>query len=179
MVFGHHIWYHTNVFYLSWQLWNPMIQTKTKNKKSQLPSFPSPFIESGQTHILFSETSPLLLKKPSLNSIKPVRDKPSKLSAEALDNVCKCNISSRQRHIPCVKGDKLSITISEDKYLIGLESYKHNLHGRIYGQKDPLLSDNTSNSNKIIHSLELNCKVGYNLPKKGLLRIHFLYFRIC
>lgn len=42
-----------------------------------------------------------------------------------------CNIPINQLPNPCLKGDAISIKISEDEYKKGLEGCKNNLHGRL------------------------------------------------
>ncbi|CAK8537766.1 unnamed protein product [Lathyrus sativus] len=59
--------------------------------------------------------------------------KPPKLFADAVNNVCDIPVSQLPK--PCVKGGRLSIVIPEEEYLLGVESCKHNLHGRIIWPK--------------------------------------------
>lgn len=66
--------------------------------------------------------------KPVISKEK-LSSKSSKSFAEVLDNVSGIPIS--QLPTPYVKGDRLSISIPNVEYLIGLDSCKHNLHGRI------------------------------------------------
>lgn len=54
---------------------------------------------------------------------------PNKTFANVVSNVC--NIPESQFPIPCLKGDRIAITILEEEYKIGLQACKHNLHGRI------------------------------------------------
>jgi hypothetical protein len=53
--------------------------------------------------------------------------------AQALSNVCDIPLSQLPK--PCVKGDRIAITIPEDEYLVGVEACKHNLHGRVFWPK--------------------------------------------
>ncbi|CAK8569098.1 unnamed protein product [Lathyrus sativus] len=59
--------------------------------------------------------------------------KPPKSFADAVNNVCDIPVSKLPK--PCVKGDRLSIVIPKEEYLLGVESCKHNLHGRIIWPK--------------------------------------------
>lgn len=49
--------------------------------------------------------------------------------AQALSN--SFDIPLSQLPIPCVKGDSISIKISEEEYQNGIEGFKNNLHGRL------------------------------------------------
>ncbi|KAL2330012.1 hypothetical protein Fmac_017593 [Flemingia macrophylla] len=42
-----------------------------------------------------------------------------------------CDVTLSQLSAPCMKGDKLVITIPEEEYKLGLEGFKYNLHGRL------------------------------------------------
>ncbi|XP_058775610.1 uncharacterized protein LOC131649883 [Vicia villosa] len=53
----------------------------------------------------------------------------TKTFANVVSNVC--NIPQSQFPVPCLKGDRITITISEEEYKIGLQACRHNLHGRI------------------------------------------------
>ncbi|XP_058762043.1 uncharacterized protein LOC131635437 [Vicia villosa] len=46
-----------------------------------------------------------------------------------------CNIPLSQLPIPCMKGDRLAITIPEEEYALGVEACKHHLHGRVVWTK--------------------------------------------
>lgn len=59
--------------------------------------------------------------------------KQQKSFVEAVNNVCCIPVSQLPK--PYVKGDKISILILDDKYHKGVESCKHNLHGRIVWPK--------------------------------------------
>ncbi|GAU43510.1 hypothetical protein TSUD_399030 [Trifolium subterraneum] len=59
--------------------------------------------------------------------------KTHKTFVEALNNVC--DIPNSQLPQPCVKGDDLAISISEDEYMVGIDNCKHNLHGRVVWSK--------------------------------------------
>ncbi|XP_058783917.1 uncharacterized protein LOC131658665 [Vicia villosa] len=78
--------------------------------------------------------SSILVTDPYSNPVSEENKLKSKKSfVEAISNVCV--IPTSQLPIPCVKGDRISIMIPEDEYLLGLESCKHNLHGRILWPK--------------------------------------------
>lgn len=62
----------------------------------------------------------------SSSSSSPVHHK---TFARALSNSFDIPLSQLPR--PCIKGDSISIKISEDEYMKGLEGCKNNLHGRI------------------------------------------------
>ncbi|MCI15936.1 pectin acetylesterase, partial [Trifolium medium] len=64
------------------------------------------------------------------NKIQP---KPHKSFAQALTNVCDIPLSQFPQ--ACVKGDELAIPIPEDEYLAGVDTCKHNLHGRMVWPK--------------------------------------------
>jgi hypothetical protein len=68
--------------------------------------------------------------KPPLPPSPPTQQK---TFAQALSNVCDIPLSQLPK--PCVKGDRIAITIPEDEYLAGVEACKHNLHGRIIWPK--------------------------------------------
>ncbi|AES99308.2 DUF4283 domain protein [Medicago truncatula] len=55
--------------------------------------------------------------------------KPKKTLAQTISNVC--DIPTSQLPQSVIKGDKVSISIPEDDYTVGLEACKHNLHARI------------------------------------------------
>ncbi|XP_058776274.1 uncharacterized protein LOC131650588 [Vicia villosa] len=46
-----------------------------------------------------------------------------------------CDIPLSQLPTPCLKGDRLEITIPEDEYKLRVEACKHNLHGRVIWSK--------------------------------------------
>jgi hypothetical protein len=70
----------------------------------------------------------------STPQIKPIPPpKTQKSFAQALTNVC--NIPLSQLPQPCIKGDRLAISIPDDEYLVGLNVCKHNLHGRVVWPK--------------------------------------------
>lgn len=46
-----------------------------------------------------------------------------------------CDIPLSQFPTPCLKGDRLAITILEDEYKLGVEASKHNHHGRVIWSK--------------------------------------------
>ncbi|GAU35044.1 hypothetical protein TSUD_30100 [Trifolium subterraneum] len=52
-----------------------------------------------------------------------------KTFAQTLKNVC--DIPTSQLPQPCVKGDDLAISIPEEEYLVGIDTCKHNLQGRV------------------------------------------------
>lgn len=54
--------------------------------------------------------------------------------AQAVNN--SFDISIFQLHRPCVKGEAMSIKISEEEYRKGLDGYKMNLHGRLILSKE-------------------------------------------
>lgn len=54
----------------------------------------------------------------------------SKTFASVVSNSI-CDIPLSQFPIPCIKGDRLAITIPEEEYKLGLEACKHHLHGRV------------------------------------------------
>jgi hypothetical protein len=58
---------------------------------------------------------------------------PSRTFAQALHSVCDIPVS--QFPTPVVKGDRLSISIPEDEYIVGMGACKHNLHGRVIWPK--------------------------------------------
>lgn len=83
---------------------------------------------SSNSYILFSKVFPpprriLILYPPS--SLIVVK----KSYVEVISNVRDIHLS--QLSTPCVKGDRISIYIPEEEYIIGLESCKHNLYWRI------------------------------------------------
>lgn len=84
-------------------------------------------------HLIFLETSlslslPLITDSES-NFGSCNHLKPQKSFVEALSNVC--NILTSQLAVPYMKGDQFAISITEDEYLLGLESCKHNLRCQI------------------------------------------------
>ncbi|XP_058783717.1 uncharacterized protein LOC131658440 [Vicia villosa] len=86
--------------------------------------------------ILFPETNPHLPPPRNLSTTKSLlnlSNKPTKSYVKLMSNVC--NIPLSQLPTPCIKGDRVSITIPEDECLLGLESCKQNLHGRIIWPK--------------------------------------------
>ncbi|CAK8543740.1 unnamed protein product [Lathyrus sativus] len=76
-------------------------------------------------------------KTPSCTSNSKVSTTSKKSFIEAVNNVCDIPISQLPHSI--IKGDHISITIPEDEYMAGLESCKHNLHGRIIWPKGATL----------------------------------------
>jgi hypothetical protein len=68
---------------------------------------------------------------PQSQPIPPPKNQKS--FAQALTNVC--DIPASQLPQPCVKGDRLAISIPDDEYLVGLNVCKHNLHGRVVWPK--------------------------------------------
>ncbi|WJX32856.1 hypothetical protein P8452_21135 [Trifolium repens] len=72
--------------------------------------------------------------QPPSNPIQPKpQPKSQKSFADALNNVC--DIPTSQLPQPCVKGDRLAISIPEKAYLDGIDACKHNLHGRMIWPK--------------------------------------------
>jgi hypothetical protein len=74
----------------------------------------------------------------SASSKSPIDDvilpkQPPRSFAQALNNVCDIPVSQFPQ--PVVKGDRLSIMIPEDEYMVGMETCKHNLHGRVIWPK--------------------------------------------
>ncbi|GAU46447.1 hypothetical protein TSUD_402140 [Trifolium subterraneum] len=68
--------------------------------------------------------------------VVPTAPAPQKSFAQVLNNVNNvCDIPLSQFPKPCVKGDSWSITISEAEYDLGIETCKHNLHGKIIWPK--------------------------------------------
>ncbi|CAL5197479.1 unnamed protein product [Lathyrus oleraceus] len=59
--------------------------------------------------------------------------KPPKSFVEAVNNVCDIPVSQLPKL--CAKGDHLSIIIPEEGYILGVEAYKHNFHGRVLWPK--------------------------------------------
>lgn len=101
---------------------------------------------------LFPESmAPNLLPPPSSSSLPPpqtihkmfVLNLPQQKSfVQALKN--SCDVPQSQLPKPCIKGDAVSIKISEDEYKKGLEECRMNLHGRLIlskGEK-PIKFDN-------------------------------------
>src|SRR4051812_43341218 len=84
-------------------------------------------------HDLFPEAVTDATHTATVLSSDTNKPKTGKLFVEAISNVCV--IPTSQLPTPCVKGDRLSIMIPEDEYILGLESCKHNLHGRIIWPK--------------------------------------------
>ncbi|XP_058784901.1 uncharacterized protein LOC131659773 [Vicia villosa] len=82
---------------------------------------------------LFPEAVSKSAPVPSTTCPEPNQIRKKKSFVEAIGNVC--DIPTNQLPVPCVKGDRLSIMIPEDEYILGLESCKHNLHGRILWPK--------------------------------------------
>lgn len=63
--------------------------------------------------------------------------KQPKSSTEAINNVCDILLSQLLKHH--VKGDRLTIVIPDEEYMLGLEACKHTLHGRVIGKKGKTL----------------------------------------
>ncbi|XP_058783255.1 uncharacterized protein LOC131657925 [Vicia villosa] len=83
--------------------------------------------------LLFPETH--LQPLPSDSSSKKVTPHPQgKSFASAVANSV-CDIPLSQLPIPCLKGDRLAITIPEDEYKLGVDACKHHLHGRVVWSK--------------------------------------------
>ncbi|MCI36730.1 DUF4283 domain protein, partial [Trifolium medium] len=61
------------------------------------------------------------------------KKKVKKSFAQAVSNVCEIPLSQFLQ--ACVKGDRLAISIPEEEYLAGMDTCKHNLHGRIIWPK--------------------------------------------
>jgi hypothetical protein len=79
---------------------------------------------------LDSFTTPSIPEK----TVQQTTKKPQKSFAQALtSNVY--DIPSSQLPIPVIKGDDFSISISKEEYLVGVETCKHNLHGRVIWSK--------------------------------------------
>ncbi|KAK2434847.1 hypothetical protein QL285_019959 [Trifolium repens] len=77
---------------------------------------------------LDASSSPPKQPNPPSNNLKN-----QKSFAQALTNVC--DIPASQLPQPCVKGDRLAISIPDEEYLVGLNVCKHNLHGRVVWPK--------------------------------------------
>lgn len=71
---------------------------------------------------------------PALIIISTTRQSKSKKCViKVLGNVC--NIVTSHLLVSYVKGDRFVISIPEDEYLLGIDSYKHNLYGIILWSK--------------------------------------------
>ncbi|XP_058777596.1 uncharacterized protein LOC131651882 [Vicia villosa] len=85
--------------------------------------------------LLFPETHVLVENPPSLKntSQNPGAVQAKSFAAVVSNNVC--NIPLSQLPTPCLKGDRLAITIPEEEYALGVEACKHHLHGRVVWSK--------------------------------------------
>lgn len=84
--------------------------------------------------ILFPE----VILKPAATSVeapaKAIENKQLKSFASVVSNNV-CDIPLSQLPTPCLKGDRLAISIPEEKYQLGVETCKHHLYGRVVWTK--------------------------------------------
>ncbi|XP_058766162.1 uncharacterized protein LOC131639707 [Vicia villosa] len=87
--------------------------------------------------LLFPEThSYVNASKDNIGS--SINNTSSTLKAKSFASVVSnnvCDIPLSQLPTPCIKGDKLAITIPEEEYTLGVEACKHHLHGRVVWSK--------------------------------------------
>ncbi|XP_058776082.1 uncharacterized protein LOC131650388 [Vicia villosa] len=85
--------------------------------------------------LLFPETHGLVKNSPNLNETSKNTGtvKAKSFAAMVSNNVCDIPLS--QLPTPCLKGDRLAITIPEEEYALGVEACKHHLHGRVVWSK--------------------------------------------
>lgn len=86
--------------------------------------------------LLFLETHlPIDKQSSTSDSRKEKQAVQFKSFTEVVSNNNVCGISLSQLPTPCLKGDRLAITIMEDEYALGVEACKHHLHGRVVWSK--------------------------------------------
>lgn len=88
-------------------------------------------MSSAVPHLFFYETIDKTAK--GTKGMKPQMDTKKSMITKTFASVGEniCNIPQSQLPIPCMKGDRLAIIISEEEHKLGLEACKHNTHGKI------------------------------------------------
>ncbi|KAI5394531.1 hypothetical protein KIW84_061251 [Lathyrus oleraceus] len=92
--------------------------------------------------------------------------------AQDLSNVC--NIPFSQLTQPCVKGDRLEITILYDEFLVGIDSCKHDSHGYIVWPKGSTPLTVVSLKNKLTPLWKELEKLGVFSFGKSLYEFYFV-----
>ncbi|XP_058754626.1 uncharacterized protein LOC131627787 [Vicia villosa] len=84
-----------------------------------------------------------------------------------------CDIPLSQLPTPCLKGDRLAITIPEDEYALGVEACKHHLHGRVVWSKGSQPLTVVSLKNKLLEVWPQIGKWGITSLGKGFFEFAF------
>ncbi|CAK8577569.1 unnamed protein product [Lathyrus sativus] len=99
------------------------------------------FLLFPETHSISTTLSILIVRKPIQQNRKP-------FDLIVSNNVCDIMLS--QLSTPCLKGDRLTITILEYEYNLGVEAFKHHLHGRVFWSKGLTLLTVVNLKNKLM-----------------------------
>ncbi|XP_058752917.1 uncharacterized protein LOC131626115 [Vicia villosa] len=121
---------------------------------------------------LFPEACLPLSSSKTVNTNIPLEKKQLKSFASVVfDNVC--NITLSQFPTPCLKGDRLAITIPEEEYKLGVEACKHHLHGRVVWSKGATPLTVVNLRNKLLELWPAIGKWGVTSLGKGFFEFSF------